>query len=344
MLTEVVAAVLRNAPELALEWLRAIGATELHVADAVEVSTQVRYAQLAGHEADSRVDLVIRLSGGGRREVIFVESKVGSGQGYQQLQRYAELLAVECARAPGAQGCLVFVTRDFEPCKKPAVPEFAFRFRATRWFEVYRMLKARRNGDGLEKQLLLFMKENHMSNGNTFRSVDLVALENFLSAKALMDQTLEELPEQAAKLRGIMSSQTKAMGELRKWSRYVRFIDYKSIFLMVGYWLPSEDPDEPVWAGVAMQSNPGGPARNEVIAAFKGWIAKETPGREGDELDVSSSWSAIHKGVSLNTLLSTKDDVAALKAHFDALLDEVESFQRAYPTLPWAGVEPGEGE
>jgi hypothetical protein len=63
-------------------------------------------------------------------------------------------------------------------------PDHSFNFKVTRWFGFYNKLKAymKKNSDGLAEQLKLFMEENHMLLGNQFRSTDLVAMENYLSA------------------------------------------------------------------------------------------------------------------------------------------------------------------
>src|SRR5476651_1872167 len=76
--TEIVAQVLRNCPELTLEWLQGIGATTTHDPDFIDISTQEEFARLADHPTDSRPDIAIRLVEGGQTELILIESKLGS--------------------------------------------------------------------------------------------------------------------------------------------------------------------------------------------------------------------------------------------------------------------------
>lgn len=90
--TEIVAQVLRNSPTLTLAWLQDIGATTLISADYIGIDTQERFAKLATHRSGSRLDLTIRLVANGSTELIFIESKLPSKQGVDQLQRYAEQL------------------------------------------------------------------------------------------------------------------------------------------------------------------------------------------------------------------------------------------------------------
>lgn len=269
VLTEIVAAVLRRSPELALSWLKGIGATELESVDAMRVTTQERFEQLDGHDSESRIDLVIRLEGGGRKQIVFIESKVGSEQGEGQLRRYAEHLAEAARRSPKTAATLVFITRDYEQCEKPAVNGFSYTFCRARWFEFFRYLKPHSNSDGLAEQLKLFLEENRMSIGNQFRSTDLVALENFLGAKALMDETLTAASEHAKFGLAKFSNIARAMTQLRMHQRYIRHIDYEGLHVFIGYWLPSQNPDEQIWLGVMLQSDPGSPNRRRIIEAFK---------------------------------------------------------------------------
>src|SRR4051794_19951098 len=90
--TEIVAQVLRNSSTLTLEWLGGIGVTGLKNADHIQIATQEEFARLEGHSTASRPDITIRLVARGKTELIFIESKLPSTQGYDQLQRYAEHL------------------------------------------------------------------------------------------------------------------------------------------------------------------------------------------------------------------------------------------------------------
>ena len=90
--TEIVARVLCNSHRLTLDWLIGIGATALSKIDNMVIQTQEEFAALPGHFTASRPDITIRLTAAGQREMIFVESKVPSVQGEDQLQRYAEHL------------------------------------------------------------------------------------------------------------------------------------------------------------------------------------------------------------------------------------------------------------
>ena len=337
--TEIVAQVLRNSSALTLKWLRDVGATVLETADSIEIRTQEEFSALPGHSTASRPDITIRISSAGKNELVFVESKLPSTQGDDQLLRYAEQAVVISANEGVQKAFIVFITRDYEAAELPdhLVQIPGPTLVVTRWFHFYRILKAHQSDDGLVRELKLFMEENRMSLGNQFRSTDVVALENFLSAKALMDETLNgEVSAELRKLFGGVWPVGKAPNELRDHHRYIvanpNWTDYE---LLVGYWLPHENPDDPVWIGVTFFIKPSSKVRQELIAAFHAWTIDAGVDWETDKLEAQKGWSGIYKGKNLNTFMASDDHVQAIKAYLLGLLKEIGSFKVSYPTLPW---------
>ena len=329
--TEIVAQVLKNSDELTLAWLRSIGVTTKEKAR-VDINPQKTFAKLSEHETDSRPDITIRIVADGTEELIFVESKLGSTQGYDQLLRYADHLAEVKQSRSLAKASLVYITRDFEAVKDPRPGVI---FKVMRWYEFYRILKAHVNGDGLAKELKLFMEENRMSLGNQFRSTDLVALENFFSAKALMDETLDgEVSEKASKIFQAFYRVEVNYRGLRDRQRYTAYSLAPEVAeCHVGYWFPQENPDKPVWVGVQLYSIPGASVRKEVIQAFRDLIAKSGGSWSGEDLDEENEWSVLSKGKSIQSFMGETDHVRAVKNYFLQLLDEVGKFSETYPNL-----------
>jgi hypothetical protein len=342
--TEIVAQVLRNSDDLTFAWLRSLHVTRFKEADNIRITTQETFGKLPGHSTDSRPDITIRVLADGERELIFIESKLDSTQGSDQLTRYAEQLEAARSRESQDRIALVFITRDYEAALHPQMGKPLFQptltFKPTRWFEFYQHLKAhvKENGAGLARELKLFMEENRMSLGNQFRSTDLVAMENFLGAKALMDETLAgEVTGKAWKILSSVSNlKHHADKQLREFKRYIVYTDFKGFGCLIGYWLPHENPDEPVWVGIELYSQPGVPVRREVIQAFRGWIEKSGGAWTGRQLDEETAWAVIHKGRAIQSLIGGEDHVRAIKEHLLQLLEEVGQFKEAYPGLPWA--------
>ena len=340
--TEIVAQVLRNSPALTLDWLRRVGATTLEKVDCVTIATQETYEKLDGHATDSRPDITIRLMAGGATELIFVESKLPSTQGSDQLQRYVEHLNAATTKQSVQKTSLVFITRDYEAASGTLMIDP--RFKLARWFEFYQILKSHVNGDGLAKELMLFMKDNHMSVGNQFRAIDLVALENFLSVKALMDETLDgEVAEEAKRILGGITSIKKASNQLRDQGRYIiSSLNWNDLCPMIGYWLPRDEPDEPVWLGITIESNPSSAMKADIRKAFQGWLAGAGHEWKADGLDDEMAWGSIYKGRFIQSFLGGTDHVHDVKRYLLSLLSEVEAFRTAYPKLPWSGCSSAE--
>ena len=81
-LTEIVAHMLTKFPDKGLAWLRDAEITKLQELEDWVVNTQEELPALDSHEGiGSRPDMAIRLGVGSRREIIYIESKVGSKEG-----------------------------------------------------------------------------------------------------------------------------------------------------------------------------------------------------------------------------------------------------------------------
>lgn len=341
ILTEIAATVLNSSKSLALEWLHSLNVTSLKDVSRLKVSTQISFSKLGGHDMDSRPDMVIELHGGENRELIFVESKVGSKQGDMQLSRYADHLVDQKNKNAVQRVSLVFLTRDFEPVTNPKPLEQNFHFRATRWFEFYNVLKAylAKNSDGLAKQLKMFMEENHMSVGNQFRSTDLVAMENIVSAMALMDETLQgEVRQRVECVFGNAKLLSGDPKQLRTHKRHIVYSDLKNkgFEFLIGYFFPHENPDAPVILnaefGVSIKDR-NNDINKDIVAAFNNWVQSNQAWqiREIDDWP----WICISNGKPIQQLMSEKDHVRAVKSHFMALLQDAEKFKQAYPKLSW---------
>ncbi|MDX2079955.1 MAG: PD-(D/E)XK nuclease family protein [Terrimicrobiaceae bacterium] len=335
ILTEIVAAVLQNNHHLAQLWLRTL---EIEFPDDATITVETQYAMdgLADHETDSRVDLVLRISNPLGKQIVFVESKVGSTQGKNQLGRYAALLRREC-EDEGAQGTLVFLTQSFEEATDPSVP--GVKFVRARWFQFYKILKSGKSSDGLEKQLMLFMEERHMSVGNQFRSTDLVALENFRGAKAVIDETLAEACDEWKKVFGKRGQLNKAHSQMGKDGCYMISTRFPGFEVLLGYWFPAADSDDGVSLGLVFQSDPKASNRSLVLEAFQKWAEEKGKGWESWALDNPREWASITRWEWLRVFLTRDDHVAAVKAYFRELLEDVRAFQARFPELPWMPLE-----
>jgi hypothetical protein len=334
--TEIVAQVLRNSPNVTSAWLQASGASSLGTADSIKISTQEEFPALDGHATASRPDVAIRIARGELAEMVLIESKVAAKEGPEQLQRYVDHLG---AKKNVDRTALVFITRDFEPIRglKGLGPNIIFK--QMRWFQFYEFWKAHVNGDGLAAELMLFMKENKMSIRNQFSSIDTVALENFLGAKALMDETMwGEVAASFQAAYGKVSAASRAMSELAKHRRYIMYEmigKHWDLECLLGYWLPDGAPGESVLVGFMFVTSPKSPIRKKVVAALKE-LARNNDGRwVASGLEDDTEWGTVTRSAPLQSFYAQSDQVVAIKRFFREVLEEGVKFKQAHPELPW---------
>ena len=164
-----------------------------------------------------------------------------------------------------------------------------------------------------------------MSSGKMFRSTDLVALDHFLGARALMTEILDGTVKERMKL--IFQTIDSNMDFWRDDRCFaVANANWKSYAAMIGFWLPHEDPAPPVWIGVTLFVNPKTEDRSTVIAAFRDWRKKHQDWQEA-AMDDPREWGWICKGRAIQTFLAADDHVRAVEAYLLQLLEEVAEFR-----------------
>ncbi len=340
--TEVVAFVLQRLPDATLGWLKEIGATKLSSIDDLVVSTQEELTALDTHATGSRPDIAVRLSKDSDREIIFIESKVGAKEGALQLQRYSEHLA----RRDERRKTLIFITRSYEPKELPR--NESVNFIQTRWAVFHRFFAQSslpQRSDVLE-QLLQFMEDHQMAQSNKFTSIDILALGNFNRARKLMDATLWESVHK--KFTDVCGGKyfwkESAFTQLRNHSRYVMWTGYGRGYqfeTLLGYWLDQDVVTDSPWVGVTYHVNPKAPRRGAIVSAFERY-AKAHPEWKTFDLTNEKIWGGMSQGRYLEEFFREEDHVAAITRFFEELLDEVATFKKQHPNLPWKVEDPAE--
>lgn len=338
--SEIFAYLLSAYPDLCLAWLNQTGVLPNNEDyGRISVTTQRPFGALEGHQYASRPDVVIELSedipaeeGDDERleeahvtptDVVFIESKVGSREGQDQLKRYAEhLSAIPDIR----HRKLVYITRDYDPKDEIAGglrgSDASVEFVPLRWHGFYRTLEDYRSkslpNSDLIQEVLLFMKQNGMSQTNRLSAADVVALSGMSRMLAFMRETLSG--EVDARLREV--SGTKVQGgssplrQLADHDRYFLYTYMNSVFWMgVGFYFEQEEPEDYPWLSALLEVGPRHPARGDIIKAMRSFAA-DCSGCESYDLDSPSSWSGLEWALDLRELLPTEDHMAAARTHF----------------------------
>ena len=273
-------------------------------------------------------------------DVIMVESKIGSGEGQEQLRRYAERL--EKMTNVGSKS-LVYITRGYDP-KGPGEILSGLgdnvRFEQLRWHDFYRFLQTVEK-DALVEEVMAFMEEQGMARSYRFSTTDLIALSGVPRAFEVFDETLGG--EVKAELESFAGNKTRresvGLDNIRRLGRYVILAPLHEwdLFCFVGYTMLTSD-GYPT-SHVNLEARPEALGREVSVAAMKRIALRE--GWEGYNLDDPTDWAGVTRGRSLASLLSEEDHVAAVKRFFvesiRRLREELMAFKKEHPDLPWAG-------
>ena len=363
LFTEAVARLFEIRPQLCLEWLeeaelispRAVGQVQEHV----RVSSQRTFAALENHDTDSRPDLLIevfRSSGeepaeeepGG--DVVMVESKIGSGEGPQQLRRYAEHLE---KMQDFDSKTLLYITRSYDPKEQDEILsgfDEDVIFKQLRWHDFYRFLTTVEK-DTLLEEVMIFMEEQGMARSYRFSTTDLMALSGVPRAYEIFDETLGgEVKAELEKFAGNkVRRETHGLGHLRAHKRYLDIASLHEwdLFSFVGYQLDRSEAasimqmmrDGYPGVFVVLESRPNAVGRETSVAAMKRIAPNDD--WESYNLDNPSGWAGVRRYRSLATLLSEEDHVAAVQRFFvesiHHLRAELTEFKKEHPDLLWSG-------
>jgi hypothetical protein len=336
--TEIVAQVLQNSPELTVKWLATLDLTKPEEADAIFVATQEEYDPLETHDRGSRPDISIRLEKHGLIELVFLESKVGSEEGDNQLEHYADQLTVKSGLE---RRSLVYVTRDFEPKQPPKNSNI--QFRQLRWYDFYRFLKNEPQTSDLVKELITFMEENNMSQSNQFSTIDILALSNFQKARKIMDTTMwEDVLVKFKRVCGGDSSPKKGMIQFRDNDRYVMIVGHGEGWqfeILLGYWMGCESLTDYPKIGVQIYVSPKAKSRNQIVSAMRDFEKIKNGAWTSSDLANDHEWGSIYQKKGIQDFLAEDDQVKKIIEYFSRLLDDVAEFRKQYPKLPWTAQQ-----
>jgi len=340
--TELVAYLFSTDKEILYAWLKNLNLLETNIYSDAYVSTQRVFEPRDVHRLASRPDILIELVDTKSRSLIFIESKIGSQEGEEQLSRYAEILH----GLPGFQHkFLLYITRDFDPKDQVDVfkniSQSTVQFKQLRWHQFYRFLKSQAD-TMLVQEILTFMEESRMAHNNQFSPLDLIALANFTKSLKLMEEIMwGDVSQRFENVLGVIKKKQKstALTEMQKWGRYIMTAWMPSGRWWCGLGFILKTPhltDYPIVRFV-LEVAPNSPRRAEIIEAMKDIC--EQHGWRGYKLDSSKDWAGIVKEKSLQDFLSEEDHVIAIQRFFLQVLDELERIKAQYPKLPWVAIQ-----
>jgi hypothetical protein len=338
--TELVAYFFSKNKEILYAWLKGLNLLDTDTYLDAHISTQREFEPLDGHLLGSRPDLLIELEDDRSRSIIFIESKIGSQEGYEQLSRYAEILH----ELPGFhKKILLYITRDFEPKDKAVIfkniPNSTVYFKQLRWHQFHRFLQSHAN-TMLVQEVIEFMNEHQMAHNNQFSSIDVIALANFTKSLKLMEETMwGKVSQRFEKALGAIKRQNAALSQIQLHGRYLMTADMPNgkWWCGLGFMLRTSSLSDYPTVRLMLEVAPSSNRRAEIIEAMKD-ICKQYSWK-GDGLNDTRAWSSIFREKSLQNFLSEEDHIAAIEQFFLQTLDELEKIKNEYSKLPWGAIQ-----
>ncbi|WP_215610824.1 PD-(D/E)XK nuclease family protein [Leptothoe spongobia] len=335
--TEIVAFWFESNPNFLHAWLQ-----HVHALDEKDiyshVDTQKSFPALEHHTKDSRPDMVIELVGDTCQDIVFLESKIGSSEGGNQLQRYAEILA---NLSGYRHKTLIYITRDFEPKDKSVifqdVSQHQIKFKQLRWYQFYQFLSLYKETT-LTREICSFMEENEMGHSSQFSDTDIQALANFPQALKLMDVTMRgKVTQRFEEVTGQKQTRNNALKQLLDYGNYniVAGMPTGKWFCCLGFLLQSTHIAAPLTVALWLGAEPKSAHKFEIVAMMQAVCSQR--GWRGTELTTSlQAKPRIFREQSLQTFLSEEDQISAIQDFFMKALAELQEIQKQYKHLPWS--------
>lgn len=297
----------------------------------VEVTTQKTYAKLHGHATDSRPDLVVSLRRNQKPCVVFFENKIDSGEGHEQLKRYADHLQLH--EQDGVHTYLFYVTKRHDPKKRGEIiqPASRTKFRQLRWYEFYKWLS--KHQSSYSQKILAYMEELQLNETRKFMPQDMYALQHMARLQSMMDASLDGAVDEAmTKYFGKAIGWSNRNVQMRDFGRYIKTNDQgNGIWIACGYYFTEDD--YPL-VSVIMEVNPNAKGRADIVAAMK-WMDENLEDWQGEALHDPTNWSTISCDVSLLRFLGEDDHILTIQKHFIEKLEELHGLHHQFPQLVW---------
>lgn len=160
--------------------------------DDYEIKTQYR------RELIDEQRCIIDLAFIGKQNICFIENKIESSEGYEQLTRYGKILDTHFNEAKK----YLFYCTKYSELKNENNNYDCYNFKQFKWFEVAKFLKKYSKDNLIVKDYLIFLKKYGMEQDNTFKIENLMSMENILKTIEIVEFHINNSKENFHKLFG----------------------------------------------------------------------------------------------------------------------------------------------
>ncbi|NHC42767.1 PD-(D/E)XK nuclease family protein [Bacillus sp. MM2020_1] len=331
-LTEVIAPIMES-QEILISFLKRFIHKKYRFIEHIKVFTQRTYAKINDHLTDSRPDLVITFTTDSHRHIIFIENKLGSGEGDRQLSRYADHLNEQAKR--GYHVHLLYITQFYDPKQIDTMldKKSGSGYHQLQWYQFFYWLSGFEH-DLYCKQVLRYMEGLGLNKDRKFTPTDIFSIQNSRKIQSMLDDCLDgKVSDTLTTLFGKPKQWINRAYQLREDSRYILYNDQSDWkFIGCGLWLT--DDEYPV-VTVFMEVHPNCNRRIEVLQA----VEKFCLDHEGWSLDGPedlNSWFTVSFDQSLVHFLSANDHIETIQTFIVEKLNELYQLKENNPSLQWS--------
>ncbi|WP_180955364.1 PD-(D/E)XK nuclease family protein [Peribacillus deserti] len=328
-LTEIFSPILKSEEKLKSFLNRFINDNYEEVSN-VQIFTQRTYSKLEGHSVDSRPDMVINYTGGTKKHILFIENKVGSQEGENQLSRYADHLKVH--QSKGYNVYLLYLTKYYEPKEDEYILDNGSGFTQKRWYEVYNWLSQYKK-DLYCRQVIEYMEELQLNKTRKFTPIDIYAIQNAQRLQSMLDECLDGR---------VMDKFTELFGKPKQWSHRTTQLRANNLYILindqtdwkfVGCGFEFTEEEYPSLT-VFIEVHPNCNKKDATIAALNLFCEnKEEWTFQPPSDDNEYFWCYTEK--NLVQFLPEEDHIMGIQNYLIARLQEVHQIKVDNPQLVW---------
>lgn len=274
-----------------------------------EVATQKRYS-IEG-ENYAVIDIVLS----NRNKIIFIENKVESSEGENQLDKYSKVLE---KLSEYEEKHLAYCTKYYDPKE-----EKRHNFKQYRWHHIADILEKSDNSIAIE--FYKFLKNYNMTKKNDFNTKDLFHLENLKETFSFLDSFLERIRPRFADFFGKPSNPDYS-SQMRKYNRYSFF--KSNVFgsgsnneIGVGFKF-EEEPQAYIWIWTT--------ASNTKSSEFNKYLTSEF----SDFFDYYDRDFCLFS-IDLKFFIGKENSMMELENWYFDKFDELKTFVEKTPDLIW---------
>ncbi|WP_435924154.1 PD-(D/E)XK nuclease family protein [Paenibacillus sp. DYY-L-2] len=300
------------------------------------ITTQVTFPALPNHQMDSRPDMVIRFYEGQKPYVLFIESKLGSLEGTDQLSRYVDHLSVLTNQGTK---CYLFYLTQYSDEKDASLVLASHKnivFRQMRWFQIFKWIKQLESNNIYASKVLDYMEEIGLEDNRQFTPVDVYAIQNMNRLQRMMDECLDGVVDGVmTKHFGKAFQQSNRHTQLKYMERYVKASEQegRATEVVVGFYLT--DHDYPNVSVVYEFCSRRCPKNTEVVAAMHNFISTHTDWETFELNSDDVEWKGISCSRRLVDFLHYEDHINEIQKFFLEKLNELHEIKVKNPDLYW---------